>query len=70
MILDETVVREVTDDFCSVFETDEDYRGIFARLTADVLPECVDPEDERVVAIVERCRKERATVCDTFEEVT
>ena len=48
----------ITDDFCDAFKEDKDYKDAFALLVAVApLPLGVDPADERVQAIVKRCRE-------------
>jgi hypothetical protein len=52
-------IRAVTDDFVESFRdlTDEEMRGGFFRIALMVgLPAGVDPQDERVVQIMERAR--------------
>lgn len=55
------ITKLVTDDFVQAFRTDADCWGVMARLCVqfypDGLPEGVDPEDERVIAVIERIRR-------------
>jgi hypothetical protein len=50
--------KELTDDFVDCYKNDSDYKGGFSRIVAmGELPMGVDPEDPRVKAIVEKCKK-------------
>lgn len=46
------IVTEVTNDWVSIFEKPENQNGFMWRMAGQgLLPECVDPQDERVVAL-------------------
>ena len=56
--MDKQLVEEITSEFVGCFKTDSDCCGPVARLVATGwLPEGVDPEDERVKAVIEHCRQ-------------
>lgn len=49
---------DVTDDFCEFFNSKEVCIGPMAKLTAfGLLPEGVNPEDERVKQIIQWCKE-------------
>lgn len=54
------VVKRITDDFCTHFQSEASYSGITARMVASGgvggLPEGVDASDLRVKRIVRRCQ--------------
>lgn len=53
----ERVVAETTREFCEAFASAADCRDVMASFVAEgLLPEGVDPADERVIAVVQRCK--------------
>lgn len=50
-------IEEVTNDFCESYQTKDDCLGWSASLIPHCLPEGVNPEDPRVVQIVEWCKE-------------
>jgi len=59
MSVQDGMMKEITDDWLSVFEQHEDggLKSIFFRLALHTLPEGVDPSDPRVVAALEKIRE-------------
>jgi hypothetical protein len=55
----EGILESVTEEFIESFKTDpKAYTGIFARLVAiATLPAGVDPNDPRVIQIVDKCKQ-------------
>jgi hypothetical protein len=50
--------QTLTDEFVECYQEESDYKGVFSRIVATgELPEGVDPEDERVKAIIQKCRE-------------
>ena len=51
--------RTTTDQFVLAFTKPSDYAGPVAALIGDgLVPSCVDKSDDRVKAIIERCKRE------------
>lgn len=51
------VVLQTTNDWVSTFEKPENQNGFMWRMAAQgVLPDCVDPNDVRVISIVARAK--------------
>jgi hypothetical protein len=53
----DSLMEEVTNEFCDTYKTKADCRGWSCSLIPSCLPEGVDPTDPRVVQIVEWCKE-------------
>jgi hypothetical protein len=53
------IIQEVTNDWVECFEKPENQNGFMWRMAAQgLLPECVDPQDERVKVLCEKAAQQ------------
>ena len=55
--MENKIISEVTDEFCEAYKSKSDCRGWSSRIIPLCLPECVDPNDSRVIQIIDWCKE-------------
>jgi len=63
------IVTEVTNDWVSTFEKLENQNGFMWYIAGQgLLPECVDPQDERVIALCKKAAQHDAQIRDIAQK--